>query len=350
MATFSWLAEIEKLQPPVLTVRAQTLSPNDNGRLIWDQFFPRQDVDSVDLNDMTALDDRLAADRREWNAQGRFIPLLTPEQRLLSIVPIEAYDKIDEREMQKLMEGSFGNASVVETQISARIPDRSDRLAMTDYRRLELDAMQAWTTGQITQRNPQNASQTFTASFGFDAARLATASPTWVAATSAYDEFLTWYEAGIEACGPGVGAAMRLATLRAILADAPDLPGGVSMTRTQLAQRVEQDTGSPFEFFVIENSIDIFTDGGTAYTRTKIWPAEQVAFIPQGFAVGYSAFAPVVRAMDLASQVPDAGIDIRGITVYYDPSNADKELTIQAQMNAMPVPNENLVWVIDAGV
>lgn len=350
MADFSWMAEVEELSPPALTVRAQTLSPNDNGRLLWDVFFPRADVDSVDLRDVATLDDRPAADRREWNARGRYIPVLTPEQRLLRMVPIEAYDKIAELEMQHLMEGTFGNQATIERVIGVRLPDRTDRLAMADYRRLDLDAMSAWATGTIVQRSPQDASKTFTASFGFSSSRFQTAGTAWSAAASAYEEFLAWYEDGIEAVGPGEGAVMRLATFREILADAPDLPNGVKMTRAQLADRVEQDTGSPFQFFIIENSLDVFTDGGTAKTRTKVWTPEQVAFVPDGREVGRAAFAPVVRAMELSQLKPEANIDVRGVTVYHDAENAGRELTVEAQLNAMPVPDESKMWVIDAGV
>lgn len=347
---FTWMAQVEELAPAALTVRAQTLSPNDNGRLLWDVFFPRADVDSINLQDISTLDDRPAADRREWGARGRLIPILTPAQRKMRIVPIEAYDKINELEMQHLMEGAFGNSQIVQDVIGVRIPDRTDRLAMADYRRLELDAMQAWATGTIIQRNPQNATQTFTASFGFPSSRYQTAGTAWNAAANAYNEFTAWYEDGIEAVGPGEGAVLRLATLREILADAPDLPNGVSMTRAQLADRVSQDIGQPFQFFVIETSLDVFNDGGTAVTRTKVWPAEQVAFVPAGREVGRAAFAPVVRAMELSAQVPEASIDVRGVTIYHDSGNGGRELEIDAQLNAMPLPDESKMFVIDAGV
>src|SRR6185503_21389455 len=110
---FTWLAEAEELSPAALTVLAQTLSPNDDGRLFWDIFFPRSDVDSVDLADMFTIDDRPAAERREWNARGRVIPVITPEARKMSMVPIESYDTIGEREIQKLMEGAFGNQQIL---------------------------------------------------------------------------------------------------------------------------------------------------------------------------------------------------------------------------------------------
>lgn len=351
MATFGWIGAVEALSPAALTVRAQALSPNDNGRLLWDVFFPRRDVDSVDLRDVTSLDRRPAADRREWNGRGRLIPMLTPAMRLLSMVPIEAYDKIEEYEMQKLRERAIGgNAQQLENVIRASIPQRTDVLVESDYRRLEVDCFTSWATGSIVQRDPQTG-RTYSASFGIDSARYQTAATAWSdPSVNAYNEFLEWYEDAVSRSGAGAGAMLRLATLRAILTDAPTLAGNVAMTRAQLADRISQDLGVPFKFFVNEQQVDVFTDGGTAVTRTKIWPAEQVAFVPAGNTVGVTAFAPVARAMEISDQVPEAGIDIRGVTVYHDAEQNGRELTLEAQLNAMPVPDPNLVDVIDAGV
>ena len=351
MATFGWIGAVEALSPAALTVRAQALSPNDNGRLLWDIFFPRRDVDSVDLRDVSSLDRRPAADRREWNGRGRLIPMLTPAMRLLSMVPIEAYDRIEEYEMQKLRERALGgNAQQIQNVIGASIPQRSDALVEADYRRLELDVFTAWATGSIVQRDPQTG-RTFSASFGIDSARYQTAGTAWSdGGVNAYNELLDWYEDAIARSGAGAGVMLRLASLRAIVTDAPALAGGITMTRAQVADRISQDLGVPFQFFVNEQRVDVFTDGGTAVTRTNVWPAEQVAFVPAGNRVGSTAFAPVARAMEISDRVPEAGIDIRGVTVYHDAENNGRDLTIEAQLNAMGIPDPNLVDVIDAGV
>lgn len=351
MADFSWLAKMDALSPAGLTVRAQTLSPNDGGRLRWDIFFPRVDVDSVNLEDIVTLDERPVADRREWNGPGRYIPLLTPDQRKMTIIPVEAYDKIGEYEMQRISEGAIGNQAIFQQVVGSRIPNRVDRLVMANYRRLEVDAFKAWATGTIVQRNPQDASKTFTASFGFNSARLQTAGTAWNDnSVNAYDEFLAWLQDAIDAVGPIQGVILRQATRAEIQKDAPDLPNQVKMTRAQLEARVQDDLGSPFRFIEFEDSLDIYNDGGTATTRTKIWPAQKIAVIPASTSVGATAFAPVIRAFDLARQVPDAGIDLRGQTIFYDAQYVGKELEIQAQVNAMPVPDEAKVYVIDVGV
>ena len=61
----SWIEAVDELTPAALTVRAQTVDPTDQGRLYWSGFAPRQNVDSVNLADVTTLDDRPVADRRE---------------------------------------------------------------------------------------------------------------------------------------------------------------------------------------------------------------------------------------------------------------------------------------------
>lgn len=347
MTDFSWLAEVEALSPAALTVRAQAISPNDNGRLLWDAFMPRSDVDSVDMASVTSLDFRPAADRREWNAPGRYIPILTPGQKKLSMVPIEAYDKIEEREMQKLMERALGNEAIIRQIIEANLPQRAERLATADYRRVELDVFTAWALGQVTQRNPQTG-QDYTVNFGFDASRYQTVPTAWSDPTlNAYDEFVAWLEDAIDAVGSIGGAVMRLAEFKAIQVDAPQGINAVRLTRAQVQDRISQDLGTAFTIYTIENTVDVFVDGGITTARQKVWPAGVIAAVPAGDTVGTTAFAPVARAMQLSAAVPDASIDIRGVTLYHTPANNGKELSIDAQLNAMPLPDEQRMYVID---
>jgi hypothetical protein len=352
MSTFAWMALLAALAPPALTVRAQTVSVNDRGRLVWDVYFPRENVNSTRFADITTLDDRPVADRRDWDAPGRYIPLVSPPFRNLSMNPIEAYDRITEEEIQRLVEQTMNNQQVIQQIIGASLPQRADRLAAACYRRHEVDTFQAWASGTVTVRNPQDASKTQTVSFGFDSSRYQTAGTAWSdAGLNAYDEFLAWLEDAQDAVGAIEGALMRLTTLKAILADAPELPNGVKMTRAELASRIQDDLGSPFEFVVQENSLDVFDDGGTTKTRTKVWPTGKVAAIPQGKRVGSSMFAPVARAFEMNAQTGGAaGIDVNGVTVYYDAQNAGKQLEIQGQLNALGVPDEQLLYVIQAGV
>src|SRR5262245_55645447 len=136
MATQFWGALEDVLEPPALTVRAQAIPPNDEGILMWDVCFPRMDVPSVRLWNVTNIDYRPSADLRELNARGRMVPVPPPTRRNVNIVPIEARDRIDEQEMQRLRESTGGNADVLREVMGVSLPARADRLAMACYRRL----------------------------------------------------------------------------------------------------------------------------------------------------------------------------------------------------------------------
>jgi hypothetical protein len=341
----SLVALAEDVSPAALTVVAQTISPNNQGQLKWDIFFPRRNVNSVDLHEVSTVDFRPASDRREWNSPGRLIPDKTPDLRDLSIVPVESYFKWAEYEMQKLAERSGNN---ILAQIDgATVAGKVAQMVEANYRRIELDAFNAWANGEVIAKNPQTGT-TFTTSFAFDVSRLQTAGTAWDdPGVNAYDELIAFMEDAIDAVGPIRGILTRMNVIRAIQADAPDLIGGVSMTRAQLQERISDDLGFAFTFVPFEDTVDVFTDGGTATSAVNVWPAGHLAVIPAGTQVGSTAFAPVLRAMEIARALPGAGIDQRGMTVYYDEAMAGKELRIEVQCNPFPIPNEQRVFVID---
>lgn len=351
---FLWMAEELELSPVALTVRAQAINPTDTGRLFWDIFMPRRDVDQTKLATLSSLDIRVSADRREWNQRGRYIPLVTPARRELEWVPIESYFKIEEKEINDIMNEVRGNQALFREVIGARIPARTEGLARANWRRLELDVFAAWANGQIVAKNPQTG-LTYTTTYGFAAGRYQTAGTAWNnGAVNGYNEFLAWLEDAIETVGPIQGAMMRLATRNAIQEDAPNpMPGALSTlkpTISQVEQRIQDELGMPFRFFLNENTVDVYDDGGITKTATKVWTAQKVAAVPAGFAVGNTAFAPVTRAYDISRQSPGAGVDVRGVTVYHEVANGGRELTVEAQINPMPDPDEQKLFVINAGV
>lgn len=350
MTNFAWTESVAELSPAALTVLAQTVSPNDNGQLKWNLFMPRENVDSVDLKDVTTLDYRPASSRREWDQRGRLIPIKTPDFREVSIVPVEGYYTWGERELQKLNERTLGNARLIQDIMQSTVPGRIEAITSANYRRIELDVFEAWALGQVTQRNPQNAAETYVASFGFNAGRYQTAITPWNdGGQNAYNNLLSWIEDGIDAIGPIAGVLCRRNFVDAVKADAPQMTGGVPMTFTGLEERIRQDLGSAFRFYVMEDTVEVFDDGGINTTSTKVWEAEKIALVPASGKVGRTAFAPVVRAMEIARALPQAKIDVNGMTAYYEQHNNGRELTVEVQVNPLPIPDEGKLWVMDVG-
>lgn len=352
MPYFSWVAQEDALTNGVLTVRAQTISPNDQGRLLWDAFFPRKNADSIKLREIAQLDYRPASDRREWNARGRLIALRTPNIAEIEMIPIEAFFKIGEREMQDLFERTMGNEDLFRNVVRPMIPERVDDLASANYRRVEVDAMTAWALGNVTVRNPVT-NATGTVSFGFSAARYEVAGTAWNVVANAYTAFMAWLGRAVDLVGPITGVVLRQATFNEILLDAPNPfsnVAGIPPTRNQLEQRIQDELGSDFSFFVNENSVDVFTTGGLDVTRAKVWPAQIVAAVPAGEQVGSTYFAPVVRAFEISRAEPDAEIDVRGQTAFLEAENGGRQLTAEVQVNALTVPTEAKVATINAGV
>lgn len=354
MPDFTWMQAEEDLTAAALTIRAQMVDPTDRGLLMWDAFMPRRDVEMTKLSSLTTRNIRITTDRREWNSRGRYINLVTPPRKELEWIPVEGYFRLEEKEINDLMNEVRGNQALFRRIIKVRIPDRTLELVAANWRRVELDVFEAWTLGRITAMNPQTG-VTFQTSYGFDANRYQTAATAWNdASLNAYNELLAWLQDAYEAVGPYEGVMLRLASRAAILADAPNpMAGaiaGLKPTLAQVEERIRDETGRDFRFMVNENTVETYVDAGITRQTVKIWPAEKVALVPAGFRVGTTAFAPVVRAYDISNQAPDAGVDIRGQTVYHEVANGGRDITVEAQFNPMPDPDENKLYVIDIGV
>lgn len=336
---------VEELSPASLTVVAQTISAENTGRLRWPIFFPRQNVDSIDLKEVTTIDFRPVSDRREWNSRGRLIPDITPPIRELSLIPVEGYYKWDEFEMQKLSERANANSEIINQILGRSIPGKVAQIVEANNRRIEVDAFTAWATGTNVAKNPQTGTTT-TVSFGFPSDRLTTAGTAWDdAGQNAYDLLISFLEDAIDKIGPVSGVVLRTALHRAIHADAPNGPLGTIIPRGRLAEVVQDDLGIPFNFFIFDDTLDIFNDGGISYTSTNVWPAGYIAAVPSGGVVGRTVFAPVVRAMEIARASGSPGIDTRGQTVYYKEDVMGRDLTVEVQVNPFTIPNEQRLRV-----
>lgn len=356
MAFFSWVGAEQRLSNAALTVLVQAISPNDQDMLLWDVFFPRQDVPSVVVETITPLiATRFVSDRREWNARGRFIPLEYPGTGELEMVPIEAYFKLAEREIQHLEEQAYGNMEMFQRLIGVQIPDRTEGLARANLRRIEMDTFNSWATGQISVRNPVTGTL-YTASYGFDVTRYQTAGVAWTggAGGTAYNNLMTWLLAGIDRGMTISGIMTRLSTREAIRQSAPNVAFPISTTipptLSDVEKRISDEIGADFRFYLNERHVDPFPTGGLTTTATKLWPATTIAVVPAGEVVGFNAFAPVARAFEISRADPEAVIDVNGMVAYTETANNGRELTVECQVNALPVPLERNLWVMNAGI
>jgi hypothetical protein len=354
MPDFTWMSEEERLTPAGLTVLAQTISPNDNGALLWDIFMPREDVDQTKLDSLGNVNVRISSDRRQWNARGRYIPMVTPPRKEMQWIPIEAYFRIEEKEINDILNEVRGRMDIFREIIGVRVPQRTRRLVDANYRRFELEVMQAWALGVITIMDPETG-QTYEVDYEFHPGRYQTAAtPFNDPSVNAYEEFVAWLREGLEQNGPILGTVSRMATRDTIVAAAPNpMPGaqsGLEPTIPQVEALISQRLGTPFRFITIENTVEVFVDGGVTRIKMKTWPEHRIATVPAGQRIGRSAFAPVLRAYDITNVVDDAGIDIRGQTVYHEVAGMGRDFTVEGQVNPMPDPREDDMWVLDAGV
>lgn len=351
MEWYSWLAQEEQFSDAIQTVRAQNLPPLEADRLIHDIFFPRLDVDSMKLKELRTTEFRFVADRREWNTRGRLIPVPTPTKAELEFIPVESYFTMEEREINEHITTAQGDQATIRRLIGASIGPRLDGLVRANQRRLELDALRAWSLGTVTVNNPQTGAQ-YTASFDFDTARYQTATTAWDdPGENAWNEFLAWIEEGQDVVPGGIrGVVVRKNQYSAIQADAPQGALARPLTRSEFEDLLANQLGFRVQFIILENWLDEFLGPGFTSVRRRVWPSGIMAAVPNRTSVGNMCYAPVVRAFELANLHPESKIDVRGMAVYKEISGNGRQLTHECQVNAFPVPEEPYLWVMDTGI
>ena len=332
MAIFNWIAAVRELSAAALTVQAQTVDPTLQGDLLWPGFMPRENVDSLEVDVLLQeLEVEYTSERREWNSRGRVIPMRGPGSKRLEMIPIEDYFKVMEKEINDLAIRFQGNQKLIQDQIAPTIPARTQRLVRANYRRIEKDTFDAWSTGVITRRNPQLGHALTNFSYGISGTRYPTVGTAWNnVALNAFNEFIKMIGTADKMIGLTQGCIMRQATWDEIVADAPSAISVsttfpiLRLTREEVEARVRAEIRRDFAVIIFEDTLVTFLDGGyTNLSTVNRWPAQKIGFIPRAGngTVGFNAFAPVVRAYELSAQAPGAGIDVRGMTVYHDIAN-----------------------------
>ena len=344
---FNWLDQIAALSATNLTIREQTRLAENPLDLRYRAIFPRINAPSVKLSDITTVDFRPIGGRREWNAQGREVPEKLGPAREFEMVPINPTHHIDERQMQLLSE--TGYEELKRRGIIGAVETWPQRLADAAERQLEVDAFNAWYAGQLTVMDPKSGATT-TVDFGFDqASTYPTAGTAWNdVGEDAYVNFLAAVQAAQDKMGAVGGARMRRLAAMAIVADCPDGANGLRPTLATLTERVREEGFPDLQIIIDERTYDMWTDGGNATTQTKYVPAGKIAFQPANGVVGATYVAPVARAYDFLSGGNRSLAN--GVVIFRSAKNDGKTLLIEAQENAIVMPDESKTYVVDTGV
>jgi len=345
---FDFLQFLDENEGVVQTAREQArLDERDMDQLMWSDVFPRTNVNSIRISEMRLPDQRPVASRREWSGSGRRIPVRSPDERTIEMIPIGTEISYEEYEMQRMAEQMNGQQELIADRLRADIPDRIDMHADAAYRRIEVDAHHAWLNGEIRVRNPETG-ETYTVSLQFDGQRYV--SEDWSGGSDAYASMLDAIrDADSKLRGGVAGALVTQDILFKMRDDAPAGEDGRRMTTAELNQAFSGDLGREFTVSVADlRSADVFDGTGTSTTRTPYFDSGKVAFVPQGGQIGTTAFAPIARAFEYANQ--DERISVRDLAVFYIVANNGKSLTIEPQLNAMPIPLEEFVTVYDTNI
>jgi hypothetical protein len=339
-------ALMEMLDPAELTVRAQQYSPWDEPGNHWTMFASRDDIMTTRLAEIGAVDFRPTAARRAWDAPGLQIVPRTGAVKSGDIDPIEAWFGMGEKEIQRAMEGAGGNAAVALDVMGASLPKRTDQIIEACWNKLDLDFFTAWSTGAITVDDPETA-QTYSVGFQIPGGRYVAAATTLAAATNAFDDAIAYCRA---AQLLGVAPAGFLASSDRIVEIVRDMPTanvftGRRPTTADAEDWFSSEFGVDFKFVRADWTVQLKDRVTHNYTATRLWPQNRLGIIPVGD-VGSVKVAPVYRAMAMAADIPEAGIDRNGIFVMPESENGGKSLKVSAQLNAIPWPNENQIYVV----
>ena len=341
-------------QSAITTVREQARLNNLDVDTfsVWQQFFPPVSVNSIKINEMRVPDNRFVADRREFDADGRKIPVRTPTRVDMEMIPISTYFDYGERDLQLLGESRGADIDRVIQEIGVEIPARVTAHVDAVMRRVEMDTHQVWQTGEIMVRNPDTGSAS-TVSFEFDAQRYVT--DDFSGGNNAYDKLLNHIRIAQRRVQGGVAGALMTQAIRdKVLQDAPTDINGNQIGLQGVQELIQREVSQDFQLIVADYSTAEVFDGQneSGTTNRPYYTDGRLTFLPRGGQVGRMAGAPIIRAAQLNS-VDTGGqtqVDIRNVAVFYQVQESGKYMKVETQLNWLPVPFEEFVYVVDTGI
>lgn len=348
MASFDFLGKVTGLTAAELTVREQARLAQNPLELRWRAIFPRTDANGLTVSQLTKVDTRFAAEYREFNADGREIPEVLGPKVDAELVPMTATHHIDEKRLATLRAPNPRIAALVEDGVIGDVRTWPTRLANAVDWGTEYTAFTMWALNAITVKDPKTGKST-TVSRGISSDRYITESTAWNdGSVNAYDRLLFRIGEAQRLIGSVGPVRMRRATAEAVRADAPNGPNALRPTIANIQDRLSEEGFGQITLIIDERTVDVLTDGGSAYTSTNLIPAEKVLFAPADGVVGATYDFPVSRAYDYVSG--DHRVNLRDTVVWYTPQNDGKTLKIEAEAIRLPLTDENRTYVVDAGV
>lgn len=345
---FEILDRIDRLSPANLTIREQTRLAENPNDLRWRAIAPRVDANGIKISQLSGVDFRPVADFREWNADGREIPEVLGPLTEMEMVPITATHRIGEKRLTELRMPNPSIQQLLTDGIVADVDRWPTLLADAVDRRIEKTFFQGWSLNQFTVMDPKTGS-TITVSLGFSSSRYITEATIWSdAGTNAYDRLLFHLGEAQRLMGSVGAVRMRRAPLNEVVKDAPTGNGLIRPTVANIADRLSEEGFGQITIIVDERTHDAWTDGGSAYSSTPYIATGRVLFQPANGIVGRTHFAPVVRAYDHVAR--DQRANLRDVVVFHSPQNNGKNLLIEAEAIAFPLPDEQFTYVVNAGV
>ena len=345
---FDFLGKVTGLTAADLTVREQARLAQNPNEMRWRAIFPRTDASDLEISQLTKVDTRFAAEFREFNADGREIPEVLGPKVEANLVPMTATHHIDEKRLAKLRAPNPRIARLVEDGVIGDVRTWPTRLANAVDWGTEYTAFTMWATNTITVKDPKTGTST-TVSRGISSDRYITESTAWNdGSVNAYDRLLFRLGEAQRLMGSVGAVRMRRATAEAVRADAPNGPNALRPTIANIADRLSEEGFGQITLIIDERTVNVFDDGGSAYTPTNLIPAEKVLFQPADGIVGATYDFPATRAYDYVSQ--DHRVNLNDTVVWYSEQNNGKTLLIEAEAIRLSLTDEQRVYVVDAGV
>jgi hypothetical protein len=348
MPPFDLLHRFQRLSPSNITIREQARLEENPLDLRWPALFPRLTASSLRIRDLTKADLRLTAEYRAWNANGRELWEAIGPQTEWEILPLTATKHLDEK---RLLEFSLPDPSIsqlVQNGVVADVNRWGTILADAVHRRIEAAAFQGWLQNTFSMLDPVTGTA-LSGSLGFNALRYVAAGVAWTGTAgtgTAYPGLVTQIQAATRFLGgqPSV-ARMRDSTFQLVVSSAPAGPNSIRPTVTNVQDRLAEQ-GIRTGIVVDERTYDKSTDGGQATTATYYVPTGKIGFQPPDGRIGNTHSIPASRGGK--ELVTNRKVNLQDVTIWYSELNRGMTLLMEAENIAVPMPEEQRVYVYDA--